>query len=104
MNAGSTLRTARLRAGLTLRQLAARAATSHSTLSAYESGRSVPSVATLTRIVVAAGFELDGELRRRHRGDERIDKATELEAALALAEQFPARHSTTLDLPVFAPA
>ena len=43
-------------AGLTLRELGARAGTSHSTLSAYESGRVDPSTATFDRIVRAAGF------------------------------------------------
>ncbi len=49
---------ARRRAGLTQEALARRAATSQSALSAYESGRRSPSVATLTRILEAAGFEL----------------------------------------------
>ncbi len=57
-----TLRRVRLRSGLSLRALAARADTSHSTLSAYEAGRKVPTVETLDRIVRAAGFELGVEL------------------------------------------
>jgi transcriptional regulator with XRE-family HTH domain len=62
MDAAGTVRTARRRAGLSLRQLARSARTSHSTLSAYESGKKVPSLATLARIVSAAGFALDLEL------------------------------------------
>jgi transcriptional regulator with XRE-family HTH domain len=49
---------ARRRAGLTQDALARRSATSQTAISAYESGRRSPSVATLTRILGAAGFEL----------------------------------------------
>lgn len=52
------IRIARRRAGLTQEALARRAATSQTAISAYESGRRSPSVATLTRILEAAGFEL----------------------------------------------
>jgi transcriptional regulator with XRE-family HTH domain len=52
------IRIARRRAGLTQDALARRAATSQTAISAYESGRRSPSVATLTRILEAAGFEL----------------------------------------------
>ena len=55
------LRSARLQAGLTLRQLAAAAHTSHSTLAAYETGAKCPTVETLNRIVEAAGFRLEGQ-------------------------------------------
>lgn len=46
-----------------MRALARRAGTSHSTLAAYEAGRKAPSLATLERIVKAAGFELSVEAR-----------------------------------------
>ena len=52
------IRMARRRAGLSQEELARRAATSQAAISAYESGRRSPSVATLTRILTAAGFEL----------------------------------------------
>lgn len=52
------IRIARRRAGLTQEALARRAATSQAAISAYESGRRSPSVATLSRILEAAGFEL----------------------------------------------
>jgi transcriptional regulator with XRE-family HTH domain len=52
------IRIARRRAGLTQEALARRAATSQAAVSAYESGRRSPSVATLNRILQAAGFEL----------------------------------------------
>jgi transcriptional regulator with XRE-family HTH domain len=98
MTSAKVLREARGRAGLSLRELAGLAGTSHSTLSAYENGAKVPSVATLERILRAAGFALEVELVPRR------DAGRELERVLELAGHFPARHSTTLDLPVFPEA
>jgi transcriptional regulator with XRE-family HTH domain len=100
MEAPTILRSARHRAGLTLRQLAPRAGTSHSTLSAYESGRVTPSVDTLERIVRSAGFALETELARRAGGDDDA-RGRELVEVLDLAAQFPARHSPTLTFPRF---
>ena len=98
MTAGQVLQTARRRAGLSLRELAGRAGTSHSTLSAYETGAKAPSVATLERIVRAAGFALDLELVPRR------DRGRELEQVLELAAQFPARHDPHLRFPRFPEA
>lgn len=104
MDASRILREARARSGLSLRQLAVRAHTSHSTLAAYESGRKTPTAATLTRVVEAAGFALDAALapRIRHQGERA--RGDELLAVLELAASFPARHSPTLDYPVFGRA
>jgi transcriptional regulator with XRE-family HTH domain len=101
MDAGVIVRDVRTEAGLTLRGLAALAATSHSTLAAYEAGSKTPSVATLSRIVRAAGFEIDTTLRRRCRTDGELRRGEELAAVLELAEQFPARHDHLLNAPVF---
>ena len=101
MDAAVTLRRVRLRSGLTLRALAARAETSHSTLSAYEAGRKIPTVETLDRIARAAGFELDVELAPAVGGIDRTARGRELAEVLELAEQFPARHAAKLDFPVF---
>ena len=101
MAAAETLRLARNRAGLSLRELAARAGTSHSTLSAYESGTQVPSVATFVRVVRAAGFALDFELRRRIDDGDRAARGRELEEVVELAGQFPVRHNDRLAYPVF---
>ncbi len=101
MNAAEVIRTVRLRADLTLRALATRAGTSHSTIAAYESGAKTPSASTLDRIVQAAGFALDRELSLRVRGNDRLDRGTELAAVLELAAEFPARHSPSLKFPVF---
>ena len=78
-----------------------RADTSHSALSAYESGRKVPSVETLDRIVRAAGYELGVELTPAVGGADRAARGRELVEVLDLAAQFPARHQATLDFPVF---
>jgi transcriptional regulator with XRE-family HTH domain len=89
MDAALLLRTVRSDAGLSLRELAAVAGTSHSTLSAYEHGAKTPTVDTLDRIVRAAGFALDTELRRRHHGDPGLPRGDELVAVLRLAAAFP---------------
>ena len=100
MLAAQTIRTARRRAGLTLRDLAAKAGTSHSTIAAYESGSKVPTTATFERIVRAAGFAIDPALHRRAESNG-LSRGEELAAVLELAGAFPARHRETLDYPVF---
>lgn len=57
MGAG-ILREARERAGLTQDEVARRAGTSRPTVSAYESGRKSPSLATTERLLAAAGAHL----------------------------------------------
>lgn len=104
MDAARTLRNVRSRSGLTLRALARRAGTSHSTLAAYEAGRKVPSVETLDRIVRAAGFSLDPEVTPRVGGADAADRGRELIEVLELAAQFPARHARRLAYPRFGPA
>ena len=95
------LREARTNAGLSLRALAARAETSHATLSAYEQGRKVPSVTTFLRILEACGNAVDIELHPRIREADGIPRGEELAAVLRLAGQFPARVERHLNLPVF---
>jgi transcriptional regulator with XRE-family HTH domain len=84
---------------MSLRVLAKRAGTSHSTLSAYEAGRKVPTADTLERIVKASGHELtmNGRLVT-FSGPER---ELELLEVLELAVMFPSSPSRTLDCPVF---
>ena len=98
VDAGTLIRTARSRAGLTLRALGERAGTSHSTLAAYESGRTIPTVNTLDRILGAAGFATDVTLEPRI---ERVDRGRELLEVLELAAEFPARHAKRLAFPRF---
>lgn len=98
MDAAALVRAARTQSGLTLRELARRSATSHSALAAYESGRTVPTVGTLDRVLRAAGFAADVTLERRvGQGQaEREARGRELIEALELAAMFPARHDPEL--------
>jgi transcriptional regulator with XRE-family HTH domain len=96
VDAAATVRAARQRAHLSLRQLARAAGTSHSTLSAYESGAKAPTVATLARIVRSAGFALDLELWPVAGGPDRVARGRELADVLELAALFPARHEPFL--------
>ena len=102
VEAAALIRGARTRAGLSLRALAARAATSHSALAAYEAARVDPSVETLDRIAAAAGFTISAELVPAVDGD--TARGGELVQVLRLAAQFPARHAPTLDGPRFGAA
>ena len=95
------IRTARGRSNLSLRALAARAGTSHATLSAYESGRVDPTTAVLSRIVAAAGCSLEATLLGSPSDLGGMPRGDELIAVLELAEQFPARHARGLEFPTF---
>ncbi len=92
---------ARRSSGLTLRALAERAGTSHSTLAAYEQGHKTPTVTTLDRVLRAAGFATDVTLHRRIDDVDRTARGRELIQVLELAEMFPARHEPTLRCPPF---
>jgi uncharacterized protein len=68
MTSGQLLRRARDRAGLTQSELAARAGTTQSVISAYESNSRQPAMATLAELVAATGYELDVRIvAPRHR-------------------------------------
>lgn len=56
--AGNLIKLARLKTGLSQRELAARAGTSQPTIAAYESARKSPGLDTLARIIRAAGLDL----------------------------------------------
>jgi transcriptional regulator with XRE-family HTH domain len=102
MNVAAVTRSARIRAGLSLRHLAERAGTSHATLSAYETGRVSPSVQTFQRIIRAAGFDMAIDLVPLVGSDE-LNPGDELAQVLDLASQFPSRHSRDLLYPIFGP-
>jgi transcriptional regulator with XRE-family HTH domain len=104
MDAAVVLRRARVKGPYTLRELAARAGTSHATIAAYESGRKVPTVTTLDRILRAAGVELGEELTPALGGPDAGARGRELMDALDLAAMFPARHEPELTFPRFGPA
>ena len=59
------VRDARLRAGLTQRELARRAETAQSVVAHIERGQTSPTWETLTRLLAAAGFDLDASLAVR---------------------------------------
>lgn len=56
------LREARRKAGLTQRDLAARAGTSQSAVARYERARSLPDIDTLQRLLAICGYELRWKL------------------------------------------
>jgi len=104
MTAGEIVALARRRSGLSLRELAARAGTSHATIAAYEQGRKVPRVDTLERICRAAGQAVDWDLDPRPADGERDARRRDLLDVLALADTFPFARQGTLEAPVFPAA
>ena len=80
--------------------MARRGGTSASTLGAYEAGVSVPSVATLTRLLRAAGFEAQVALRPAPAEDDRARTAA-IEALMAFTDALPRSARGPLGYPVF---
>lgn len=70
--AGALVELARIRSGLTQVELARRAQTSQTAISAYELGAKVPSLETLERILGAAGFDLRMSLAAAEDHDESL--------------------------------
>ena len=95
------LRNARQTAGLSLRELARLAGTSHATLSQYEQGHKTPSVEVFLRVLEATGCSVDLTLRKRIRQRRGMPRGEELAQVLELAEQFPAHAGAELDFPRF---
>lgn len=100
MDAALLLAETRRRSGLSRRELARRGGTSASTWAAYESGVSVPSVATLTRLLRAAGFDAEVALRPAPPEADR-ERAAKIEALLAFTDELPRATRGALDGPVF---
>jgi len=102
------LREARRLAGLSQSELARRAGTSQATISSYESGDKQPSVATLSRLLAAAGARLTVEHGRRPvvvpSPDEHARAARTLSEVLSLAASLPVRHERGLRYPSLGPA
>ena len=103
MEAGVALRDARLAAGLSQRELADRVGTSQATISAYENGTKQPSVATLSRLLAAAGWRLTVASAAQPviepSGRQLKRAARALADVLALAEALPVRHRSELRYP-----
>ncbi|NQY56599.1 MAG: helix-turn-helix transcriptional regulator [Ilumatobacteraceae bacterium] len=100
---GATIAAARREAGLSLRELAGRAGTSHSAIAAYEQGRKDPTTDTYRRLLRSAGFAADTMLHKRiGRGDdERRARGRELIDVLELADMFPANVPRAMTCPPF---
>jgi transcriptional regulator with XRE-family HTH domain len=103
MNLAAELRQARERAGLTQTTLARRSGTSQATVSAYENGLKQPSVATLDRLLAAAGARLTVQAGAppvvEPSAAQHARVARGLLDVLALAEALPTRHQSQLRFP-----
>ncbi|MFN2544367.1 MAG: helix-turn-helix domain-containing protein [Actinomycetota bacterium] len=93
MDPAVVLKEARKRSGLTIRQLAVRAKTSHSAVAAYESGAKAPNTRTFLRLIRACGFEIVAQLRPLGPFENRAQRGRELGEVLDLAERFPTKPS-----------
>ena len=103
MDVAATVRSQRLRAGLTQRALARAAGTSQATISAYERGSKLPSVTTLTRLLEATGSRLAVEAVPPPPIEPSAAQLTQagrtLTQVLALAAALPVRHEPALRFP-----
>ena len=104
MDVAATLRRARAQAGLSQTELARRAGTSQATISAYESGRKVPSIETFARLLAATGSQLavvEAPARRPSR-EELQRNGRVLAEVLELAQALPGRRRGELRYPRLA--
>jgi transcriptional regulator with XRE-family HTH domain len=106
VDAGATLHAARIHAGLTQADLAARTGTSQATISAYENGSKQPSVATFNRLLAATGTRLVVEPMTApvvEPSQAELERAGEtLAEVIALAEALPVEHEPVLRFPRLA--
>ena len=96
MDAAALLVRARTRAGLSQRALAEAARTSQSAVAAIESGRKQPTVATLERLLQAAGTELVAAAPEHAA---MLRRSRRLLDVLQLAEALPFRREGGLRFP-----
>lgn len=78
------LQLARLKSGLSQREVAERAGVPTTMISIYERGQREPALATLLKLLHAAGFELTMQLEPYDRHDEVLDA---LESGRSLSER-----------------
>ena len=78
LDSAALITEARYKSGLTQSEIADRAGTSQSAVARYESGKSSPSASTMTRLLRAAGFELEVRLKKAHASDLSSDRARKL--------------------------
>jgi transcriptional regulator with XRE-family HTH domain len=96
--AGALIAAARLRRDLTQTRLAELAGTTQPTISAYERGAKVPDLATLERVLGAAGFELRmslADLDDHDRSLERYEQTLPTATRRRFASQQRARKAGT---------
>lgn len=96
--AGTLLRNARKRRGLTLDQLARRSGVAKSTLSLYENGRQQPSVAALDHLLGTLGVQLT--VSESVPGS--ADKAIALARVCAIGMSLPRKDRGPLTYPPFS--
>ena len=100
MDVPAQLVRARRRAGLSQRRLAALAGTSQATVSAYETGRKLPSVPVLERLLRASGAELRvADAPGMATAAELAERGRRLAEVIALAEALPYRPARRLRYP-----
>lgn len=103
VTAATAIRTARIAAGFTQKQLAALAGTSQPNVAAYESGARVPETSTFLRLIDAAGARVRIEtghrpLRTPSRAElEKVSRT--LSDVLDLASKLPTEHPRELTYP-----
>lgn len=100
MDSATLIRRARVAAGLSQRELAARAKTSAAAVSLYENGQRIPKVDTLARLLAAADHRLVLDVFRPVAGDVERSGALLLEA-LERSDQEPLHRETELMAPIF---
>jgi transcriptional regulator with XRE-family HTH domain len=98
MDVATLVRTSRRRAGLSQRELAARARTSAAAVCQYERGDRVPRVDTLQRLMAAAGSTLALGAQPAPPFD-LAAKGRDLEAVLGLADALPKTQERSLTYP-----
>ncbi len=91
MAGADTITQARMRAGISKRELARRAHTSPAAIVEYESGRRSPTVDTLARLVDACGMGYNITLYSTAARERRNMAGKRLSQVLALADALPQR-------------
>ena len=101
MDVATLLIRSRERAGLSQRELAARAHTSAAAICMYEGGGRVPRVDTLARVLAAMDATLELDAVDTPRGIDAATNGRVLEQLLGLADHLPRRSTKELQAPVF---
>lgn len=101
VDVATMLRRSRQRAGLSQRELAARAHTSAAAICLYERGRRRPRVDTLARLMAAMGGTLEVDTVTMPTTIDIRENGRTLQDLLDLADHLPRRSSKQMRYPVF---